>query len=195
MNKIGVYVPGGKASYPSSVLMNCIPAIIAGVKEIFMTVPALKNKANPGILYAAKKCKVKKIFKLGGAQAIAAFAFGTETVNKVDKVVGPGNEYVALAKKEVLGEIGIDMFAGPSEVTIIADKYSNPEWISADLIAQSEHDEMSQSILVTDSKDITKNVQNFLKMQLKFLPKKKIASSSSRKVWYFNFSKKFKRNI
>ena len=178
MNKIGVYVPGGKASYPSSVLMNCIPAIIAGVKEIFMTVPALKNKANPGILYAAKKCKVKKIFKLGGAQAIAAFAFGTETVNKVDKVVGPGNEYVALAKKEVLGETGIDMFAGPSEVTIIADKYSNPEWISADLIAQSEHDEMSQSILVTDSKDVTKNVQNFLKMQLKFLPKKKIASSS-----------------
>ena len=178
MNKIGVYVPGGKASYPSSVLMNCIPAIIAGVKEIFMTVPALNNKANPGILYAAKKCKVKKIFKLGGAQAIAAFAFGTETVNKVDKIVGPGNEYVALAKKEVLGETGIDMFAGPSEVTIIADKYSNPEWISADLIAQSEHDEMSQSILVTDSKDITKNVQNFLKMQLKFLPKKKIASSS-----------------
>ena len=178
MDKIGVYVPGGKASYPSSVLMNCIPAMIAGVKEIFMTVPALNNKVNPGVLYAAKKCKVKKIFKLGGAQAIAAFAFGTQTVTKVDKIVGPGNEYVALAKKEVSGETGIDMFAGPSEVTIIADKYSNPEWVSADLIAQSEHDEMSQSILVTDSKDTILKVKNFLEIQLKFLPKRKIASSS-----------------
>tara|TARA_B100000959_G_scaffold275625_1_gene329261 strand:+ start:1846 stop:3144 length:1299 start_codon:yes stop_codon:yes gene_type:complete len=178
IDKIGVYVPGGKASYPSSVLMNCIPAMIAGVREIFMTVPALNNKANPGILYAARKCKVKRIFKLGGAQAIAAFAFGTETVTKVDKIVGPGNEYVSLAKKEVSGETGIDMFAGPSEVTIIADKYSNPEWISADLIAQSEHDEMSQSILVTDSKDIIFKVKNFLKIQLKFLPKRKIALSS-----------------
>ena len=181
MDKIGVYVPGGKASYPSSVLMNCIPAMIAGVKEIFMTVPTLDNKVNPGVLYAAKKCKVKKIFKLSGAQAIAAFAFGTQTVTKVDKIVGPGNEYVALAKKEVSGETGIDMFAGPSEVTIIADKYSNPEWISADLIAQSEHDEMSQSILVTDNKDMILKVKNFLEIQLKFLPKRKIASSSLRK--------------
>jgi len=178
IDKIGVYVPGGKASYPSSVLMNCVPAMIAGVKEIFMTVPALNNKANPGVLYAAKKCKVKKIFKLGGAQAIAAFAFGTQTVTRVDKIVGPGNEYVALAKKEISGETGIDMFAGPSEVTIIADKYSNPEWISADLIAQSEHDEMSQSILVTDSKDMIFKVKKFLETQLKFLPKRKIASSS-----------------
>ncbi len=178
INKIGVYVPGGKASYPSSVLMNCIPAMIAGVKEIFMTVPAFKNKANPGVLYAAKKCKVKKIFKLGGAQAIAAFAFGTQTVTKVDKIVGPGNEYVALAKKEISGETGIDIFAGPSEVTIIADKFSNPEWISADLIAQSEHDEMSQSILVTNSKDMISKVKKFLGIQLKFLPKRKVASSS-----------------
>ncbi|PQM58140.1 MAG: histidinol dehydrogenase [Rhodobacteraceae bacterium] len=178
IDKVGVYVPGGKASYPSSVLMNCIPAMIAGVREIFMTVPSLNNKANPGILYAAKKCKVKKIFKLGGAQAIAAFAFGTKTVTKVDKIVGPGNEYVSLAKKEISGETGIDMFAGPSEVTIIADKYSNPEWISADLIAQSEHDEMSQSILVTNSKDIIFKVKKFLEIQLKFLPKRKIASSS-----------------
>ena len=178
IDKIGVYVPGGKASYPSSVLMNCVPAMIAGVKEIFMTVPALNNKANPGVLYAAKKCKVKKIFKLGGAQAIAAFAFGTQTVTRVDKIVGPGNEYVALAKKEISGETGIDMFAGPSEVTIIADKYSNPEWISADLIAQSEHDEMSQSILVTDSKDMIFKVKKLLETQLKFLPKRKIASSS-----------------
>ena len=152
--------------------------MIAGVKEVFMTVPALNNITNPGVIYAAKKCKVKKIYKLGGAQAIAAFAFGTQTVNKVDKIVGPGNEYVALAKKEVSGQTGIDMFAGPSEVTVVADKYSNPEWIAADLIAQSEHDEMSQSIVVTDSKDIIREVKIFLEIQLKFLPKKKIASSS-----------------
>ena len=116
---MGVYVPGGKASYPSSVLMNCIPASIAGVNEIFMTVPSFDGGINPGVLYAAKKCGVKKIFKLGGAQAIAAFAFGTKTVPKVDKIVGPGNEYVALAKKEVSGISGIDMFAGPSEVTLL----------------------------------------------------------------------------
>ncbi len=178
ISKIGVYVPGGRASYPSSVLMNCIPALIAGVKEIYMTVPSINGKINPGVLYAAKKCKVKKIFKLGGAQAIAALAFGTKTINKVDKIVGPGNEYVALAKKEVSGVSGIDIFAGPSEVTIIADKNSNPEWISADLIAQSEHDEMSQSILVSDSKDLIHKVQYYLIKQLKFLPKKKIASIS-----------------
>ena len=178
IDKIGVYVPGGRASYPSSVLMNCIPALIAGVKEIYMTVPCINGLVNPGVLYAAKKCKVKKIFKLGGAQAVAALAFGTKTINKVDKIVGPGNEYVALAKKEVSGVSGIDIFAGPSEVTVVADKNSNPEWISADLIAQSEHDEMSQSILVTDSEDLINKVQYCINKQLKFLPKKKIASIS-----------------
>ena len=178
IRKVGVYVPGGRASYPSSVLMNCIPALIAGVKEIYMTVPSINGQINPGVLYAAKKCKVNKIFKLGGAQAVAAFAFGTKTINKVDKIVGPGNEYVALAKKEVSGVSGIDIFAGPSEVTVVADKNSNPEWISADLIAQSEHDEMSQSILVTDNKNLINKVQYYLKKQLKFLPKKKIASIS-----------------
>ena len=178
ISKVGVYVPGGKASYPSSVLMNCIPALIAGVKEIYMTVPCINGQINPGVLYAAKKCKVKKIFKLGGAQAVAALAFGTKTINKVDKIVGPGNEYVALAKKEVSGVSGIDMFAGPSEVTVVADKNSNPEWISADLIAQSEHDEMSQSILVSDSQDLINKVRYCLQKQLKFLPKKKIASIS-----------------
>ena len=161
--------------------MNCIPAMIAGVKDIFMTVPSTNGHINPGVLYAARKCRVKKIFKLGGAQAIAAFAFGTKTVQKVDKIVGPGNEYVALAKKEISGTTGIDMFAGPSEVTIVADKNSNREWISADLIAQSEHDEMSQSILISDSKDLILNVQNLLNKQLKFLPKRKIASTSLRK--------------
>ena len=181
VEKVGIYVPGGKASYPSSVLMNCIPAIIAGVGEIFMTVPSFNGRINPGVLYAAKKCKVKKIFKLSGAQAVAAFAFGTKTVPKVNKIVGPGNEYVALAKKEVSGITGIDMFAGPSEVTVVADKYSKPEWVSADLIAQSEHDEMSQSILVTNSRKLIFEVNKFVKKQLKFLPKRIIASKSLKK--------------
>ena len=181
LEKIGVYVPGGTANYPSSVLMNCIPAIVAGVKEIYVTVPCVGKKINPGVLYAAQKCKVKKIYKLGGAQAIAAFAYGTQTINKVDKIVGPGNEYVALAKKEVFGEVGIDMFAGPSEVTIIADKYSNPDWIAADLIAQAEHDEMSQSILITDNKKIIMKVKKALESQIKFLPKKRIATKSLKK--------------
>ena len=161
--------------------MNCIPAIIAGVKDIFVTAPSLNNKINPGVLYASKKCGVKKIYKLGGAQAIAALAFGTKTVSKVDKIVGPGNEYVALAKKEVFGEVGIDMFAGPSEVTVIADKYSNPSWVSADLIAQAEHDEMSQSILVSDSKKTISDVIKLLKVQIRYLPKKKIVTESLKK--------------
>ncbi len=181
LDKIGVYVPGGTASYPSSVLMNCIPAIVAGVKEIFMTVPSTNGKVNPGVLYAAKKCKVKKIYKVGGAQAIAALAFGTETVEKVDKIIGPGNQYVALAKKEVFGAVGIDMFAGPSEVTIIADKYSNPDWVAADLIAQSEHDEMSQSILITNSKEMIFKVKKYINKQIRFLPKRKIISNSLKK--------------
>ena len=181
IEKVGVYVPGGIANYPSSVLMNCIPAIVAGVKQIYLTVPCIGKKINPGVLYAAQKCKVKKIYKLGGAQAIAAFAYGTQTINKVDKIVGPGNEYVALAKKEVFGQVGIDMFAGPSEVTIIADKYSNPDWIAADLIAQAEHDEMSQSILITDSKKIIIKVKTALRSQIKLLPKKKIAARSLKK--------------
>ena len=178
LERVGVYVPGGTASYPSSVLMNCLPALVAGVKKIFMTVPSTNGKINPGVLYAAKKCKVKKIYKLGGAQAIAAMTFGTETVCKVDKIVGPGNEYVALAKKEVFGDVGIDMFAGPSEITIIADKYSKPDWVAADLIAQAEHDKMSQSILVTNSKDIILKVKRFINIQLRFLPKKKIVLNS-----------------
>ena len=179
INKVGVYVPGGTASYPSSVLMNCIPALIAGVKEILMTVPSTNGKVNPGVIYAAKKCKVKKIYKLGGAQAVAAFTYGTQTVSKVDKIVGPGNMYVALAKKEVFGEVGIDMFAGPSEVTIIADKFSNPDWVAADLIAQAEHDSSSQSILLTNSKELTFKVKKSINKQLKFLPKKEIVFKRS----------------
>ena len=172
IEKIGVYVPGGIASYPSTVLMNCIPAIVAGVKNIYLTTPSLGAKINPAIIYAAKKCRVKKIYKTGGAHSIAAFAYGTKTFKKVDKIIGPGNAFVAIAKKEVFGDVGIDMVAGPSEVTIVADKHNNPNWIAADLIAQAEHDIFAQSILVTDNKDLIKSVNKCLREQLNELPKK-----------------------
>ena len=178
IERVGVYVPGGTASYPSTVLMNCIPALVAGVKNIFLTTPALGTSVNPAIIYAAKKCGVKEIYKTGGAHSIAALSFGTKTFKKVDKIVGPGNAYVALAKKEVFGEVGIDMVAGPSEVSIIADKQSNPEWIASDLIAQAEHDVFAQSILITDSKELIKKVNICLKIQLSKLPKKDIAYKS-----------------
>ena len=178
LNRVGVYVPGGRASYPSSVLMNCIPAIVAGVKEIYMTTPAMNELYNPAVIYAAQKCNVKEIYKIGGAQAIAAMAYGTKTIQKVDKIVGPGNAFVASAKKQVFGEVGIDMIAGPSEVTIVADKSSKPDWIAADLIAQAEHDETSQSIVLADDINIIKKINYFLTLQLKTLPKKTIASKS-----------------
>ncbi len=178
IEKVGVYVPGGTASYPSTVLMNCVPAIVAGVKNIYLTTPALKTKVNPAIIYAAKKCGVKEIYKTGGPHSIAALTYGTKTFKKVDKIVGPGNTYVASAKKEVFGEVGIDMVAGPSEVSIIADKYSNPNWVASDLIAQAEHDVFAQSILITNSKELIKLVNTCLKSQLSILPKKKIAYQS-----------------
>ena len=178
INKVGVYVPGGLASYPSSVLMNCIPAIVAGVKNIYMATPSMEKNYNPAVIYAAKKCKVKEIYKVGGAQAIAALAYGTKTINKVDKIVGPGNTYVANAKKQVFGDVGIDMIAGPSEVTIVADKWSKADWIAADLIAQAEHDESSQSIIISDNIKMINKINYFLYEQLKILPKKKIAFKS-----------------
>ena len=178
IEKIGVYVPGGSASYPSSVLMNCIPALIAGVKEIYMTTPTINKKCNAAVIYAAKKCKVREIYKVGGAQAIAALAYGTKTIKKVNKIVGPGNTFVAAAKKEVFGDVGIDMIAGPSEVTVVTDKYSNPEWVAADLIAQAEHDNFAQSILVSNNKEIISKVNFYIKKQLKNLPRKLIAENS-----------------
>ena len=178
LNKVGVYVPGGRASYPSSVLMNCIPALVAGVKEIYMTTPAMNKFYNPAVIYAAHKCRVKEIYKIGGAQAVAAMAYGTKIIQKVDKIVGPGNAFVTNAKKQVFGDVGIDMIAGPSEITIIADKSSKPDWIAADLIAQAEHDETSQSILITDDIKVIKKVNYFLFQQLNNLPKKSIASKS-----------------
>ena len=178
IEKVGVYVPGGTASYPSTVLMNCIPAIVAGVKNIYLTTPALDSKINPAIVYAAKKCGVKKIYKTGGAHSIAALAYGTKNFEKVDKIVGPGNTYVACAKKEVFGDVGIDMIAGPSEVSIVADKSADPDLVAADLIAQAEHDIFAQSILITDNKDLIRSVNLCLKNQLQNLPKRKIATQS-----------------
>ncbi len=178
LEKVGVYVPGGTASYPSTVLMNCIPAIVAGVKKIYLTTPSLDSNINPAIIYAAKKCGVKKIYKTGGAHTIAALAYGTKKFEKVDKIVGPGNAFVACAKKEVFGDVGIDMVAGPSEVSIVADKSANPDFVAADLIAQAEHDENAQSILVTNNKNFIHLVNLSLKKQLAKLPKKKIATRS-----------------
>ena len=178
IDKVGVYVPGGTASYPSTVLMNCIPAIVAGVKNIFLTTPALGTKVNPAIIYAAKKCGVKEIYKTGGAHSIAALAYGTKTFKKVDKIVGPGNAFVTAAKKEVYGDVGIDMIAGPSEVSIVADRHANADWIAADLIAQAEHDTYSQSILISNNLNLIKKVNISLKKQLNKLPKVKIATSS-----------------
>ena len=171
-------MPGGTASYPSTVLMNCIPAIVAGVKNIYLTTPALDSKINPAIVYAAKKCGVKKIYKTGGAHSIAALTYGTKNFEKVDKIVGPGNAFVAFAKKEVFGDVGIDMVAGPSEVSIVGDKNSDPKLIAADLIAQAEHDIYAQSILITDNKKLISSVNKNLKQQLVNLPKKKIAIQS-----------------
>ncbi len=181
IDKVGVYVPGGIASYPSTVLMNCIPAIVAGVKNIYLTTPSLDSKINPAVVYAAKKCGVKKIYKTGGAHSIAALTYGTKNFQKVDKIVGPGNAFVAFAKKEVFGDVGIDMVAGPSEVSIVGDKYSDPKLIAADLIAQAEHDIYAQSILITDNKKLISLVNKNLKQQLVNLPKKKIAMQSLKK--------------
>ena len=174
LETVGVYVPGGTASYPSTVLMNCIPAKVAGVESIYLTTPALDSKINPAIVYAAKKCGVKKIYKTGGAHTIAALAYGTKNFRKVDKIVGPGNAFVASAKKEVFGDVGIDMVAGPSEVSVVADRSADPELVAADLIAQAEHDIFAQSILITNEKKIINSVNLYIKKQLESLPKKNI---------------------
>ena len=152
IEKVGLYVPGGTAAYPSSVLMNCIPAVIAGCELIVMTTPpSADGTVNPAILAAAKIAGVHRIFKAGGAQAIAALAYGTETVPAVDKITGPGNAYVAEAKRQVFGKVAIDMIAGPSEILVVADKACNPAYVAADLLSQAEHDSMASAVLVTDS--------------------------------------------
>ena len=178
IDSVGIYVPGGTASYPSTVLMNAIPAIVAGTKKIVMVNPRNKGKHNPGVLYAAKKCGIKEIYSIGGAQAVAALAYGTKKIKKVNKIVGPGNLYVATAKKEVFGDVGIDMIAGPSEITVVGDKFSNPDWIASDLIAQAEHDELSQSILISKDKNLINKVQKSVSNQIIRLPRKLIAKKS-----------------
>ena len=179
IESVAIYVPGSTVSYPSTVLMNAIPAIVAGVKRIIMINPGFRGKQNPAVLYAAKKCKIKEIYSIGGPSAIAAAAYGTDKIKKVSKIVGPGNAYVAAAKKEVFGEVGIEgMTAGPSEVTIICDKFSNPEWVASDLIGQAEHDNLAQCILITKDKSLINKVQNEISKQLKEIPRSSIAKKS-----------------
>mgnify|MGYP003952266287 CR=1 FL=1 len=178
IDSVGIYVPGGNASFPSTVLMNAIPAKIAGVKRIVMVNPKLNGKQSSGVLYAAKKAGIKEIYSIGGAQAIAALTYGTKKIKRVNKIVGPGNIFVSAAKKEVFGDIGIDMVAGPSEITIVADKFSNSNWVAADLLAQAEHDRNSQCILISKDKDFINKVKNSILAQLKNLPRKSIAKKS-----------------
>jgi histidinol dehydrogenase len=180
IDAVGLYVPGGTASYPSSVLMNAIPAKVAGVSRLVMVVPTPDGHIEPLVLAAARLSGVDEIYRVGGAQAIAALAYGTETIAPVSKIVGPGNAFVAAAKRRVFGAVGIDMIAGPSEVLIIADKTADPEWIAADLLAQAEHDSAAQSILITDSPDLADAVEAAVARQVGSLPRRDIAAASWR---------------
>jgi len=177
---VGLYVPGGTAAYPSSVLMNAVPAKVAGVPRLAMVVPAPDGKLNPLVLAAAKLAGVDEIYRIGGAQAVAALAYGTETIAPVAKIVGPGNAYVAAAKRLVFGKVGIDMIAGPSEVLVLADKTGNADWIAADLLAQAEHDVSAQSILITDDSTLAAQVERAVESQLKSLSRAKVAGASWR---------------
>ncbi len=179
LDRVGIYVPGGTASYPSSVIMNAVPAAVAGVGEIIMMVPPARDgKINPYVLIAAREAGVTKIFKIGGAQAIAAMAFGTESIPRVDKITGPGNIFVTLAKKAVYGHCDIDMLAGPSEILIVADKTADPVYTAADMLSQAEHDTLASSIVITDSEELAGQVQKELEVQLKKLPRQEIARAS-----------------
>ena len=179
IEKVGLYVPGGTAAYPSSVLMNCIPAKIAGCSQIIMVTPPSKDgKVNPHILVAAKIAGVDKVFKVGGAQAVAALAYGTESIPQVDKIVGPGNAFVAEAKKQVFGQVAIDMIAGPSEILVVADATCNPKYLAADLLSQAEHDKMATAVLVTDSANLADAVSDELERQIPLLAREEIARAS-----------------
>ena len=178
LDRVGIYVPGGTAAYPSSVIMNAMPAVVAGVKEIIMMVPPKNGKINPYVLVAAMEAGVSKIFKIGGAQAIAAMAFGTETIPRVDKITGPGNIFVTLAKKAVYGHCDIDMLAGPSEILIVADKTADPAYTAADMLSQAEHDMLASSIVITDSPELAEKVAAEAEKQLKVLPREEITRAS-----------------
>ena len=196
IESVGIYVPGGKSVYPSSLIMSLIPAIVAGVKRIVVTTPTFNKKINPYILYLLDLLGVKEAYKVGGAQAIAALAFGTESIKSVNKIFGPGNAYVASAKKQVFGKVGIDLIAGPSEIVILAGNENNPKWVAADLIAQAEHDERAQSILITNSTAFANKVTENLKILIKTFPKKNIISKSLKNfgaiIIIDNFSKAHK---
>lgn len=178
LDSVGLYVPGGTASYPSSVLMNAIPAKVAGVARIVMVTPASGGSINPLVLAAARRAGITAIYRIGGAQAVAALAYGTATIAAVDKIVGPGNAYVAAAKREVFGQVGIDSIAGPSEILVVADGQNDPEWIAADLLSQAEHDPSSQSILITDDAGFADKVAAAAERQIAILPRKDIAAKS-----------------
>ena len=180
MDRVGIYVPGGKAAYPSSVLMNAIPARVAGVREIIMTVPAPGGELNPAVLAAAHRAGVQRVFRLGGAQAVAALAYGTATVPAVDKIVGPGNAWVAEAKRQVFGRVGIDSVAGPSEIAVICDGGTDPDWIAMDLFSQAEHDEMAQAILLTPDAGFADAVVASMQRRLRELPRAPIVEASIR---------------
>ena len=178
LDRVGIYVPGGTAAYPSSVIMNAVPASVAGVGEIIMMVPPKNGQINPYVLIAAREAGVSKIYKIGGAQAIAAMAFGTETVPRVDKITGPGNIFVTLAKKEVYGHVDIDMLAGPSEILIVADKTADPVYTAADMLSQAEHDPLASSIVITDDAELAEKVAVEAEKQLAKLPRREIAQAS-----------------
>jgi histidinol dehydrogenase len=180
IDAVGLYVPGGAASYPSSVIMNAVPAKVAGCRRVAMVMPAPDGQTNPLALAAARIAGVTEIYRVGGAQAIAALAYGTETIAPVDKIVGPGNAYVAAAKRRVFGAVGIDMIAGPSEVVVLADRSANPRFVAADLLAQAEHDEAAQSILITDDAGLAREAEAEVNRQLESLPRAKIAAASWR---------------
>lgn len=178
LDRVGVYVPGGKAAYPSSVIMNVVPAKVAGVAEIVMAVPTPGGERNPLVLAAAALCGVDRVFAMGGAQAIGALAYGTETVPAVDKIVGPGNAYVAAAKRRVFGTVGIDMVAGPSEILVVADAGSDPDWIAMDLFSQAEHDELAQAILLTPDRGFAEAVVESIGRQLQDMPRRELIGKS-----------------
>jgi histidinol dehydrogenase len=178
LERVGIYVPGGKATYPSTVLMNAIPACVAGVDEIIMVTPFPRGEVNPYVLVAADLAGVNRIYKMGGAQAVAALAYGTQSIPRVDKIVGPGNIYVATAKRQVFGQVDIDMIAGPSEVVVVSDGKVNPDWVAADLLSQAEHDEKASSVLLTWNKSFLKRVDQSIQKLLKNLPRAAIAKRS-----------------
>lgn len=178
LDRVGLYVPGGKASYPSSVLMNAIPAKVAGVEQVVMVVPAPKGELNPMVLAAAAIAGVDEIYTIGGAQAVAALAYGTETIGKVDKIVGPGNRFVAAAKRAVFGQVAIDMIAGPSEILVVCDGQTDPDWVAMDLFSQAEHDEMAQAILISIDADFLEKVERSIHSLLPNLPRKSIIEES-----------------